>query len=66
MRNDDYVQYGFTCTTEKDVVQRPQCVLRSTMFSHANLNHPSSISISQTGMAEGMQEMTLRHYETKS
>ena len=65
MWNDDYVQYGFTCTTEKDVVQSPQCFPGSTKFSHANLNHQSSMSISKTDVAEGMQEMTLIHYESK-
>ena len=40
--NDDYVQYGFTCVTEKDGTQRPQCILCSTMFSNANLK-PSKL-----------------------
>jgi len=51
--NDDYVQYGFRCTTEKDgtqrpqcvlcSTQRPQCVLCSTMFSNANMK-PSKLN----------------------
>ena len=37
MWNDDYIQYVFTCFTEKDDTQHPQCVLCSIMFSNANL-----------------------------
>ncbi|KAK3885513.1 hypothetical protein Pcinc_010254 [Petrolisthes cinctipes] len=40
--NDDYVKYGFTCATEKDGTQRPQCILCSTLFSNANLK-PSKL-----------------------
>ncbi|KAK4327553.1 hypothetical protein Pmani_001960 [Petrolisthes manimaculis] len=35
--NDDYVCYGFTCVTEADGTERPQCILCSTVFSNANL-----------------------------
>jgi len=41
--NANYVQYGFSCTTEKDGTQRPQCVLCSTMFSNANMK-PSKLN----------------------
>jgi len=41
--NDDYVQYGFSCATEKDGTQRLQCVLCSTMFSNANMK-PSKLN----------------------
>ncbi|KAK8389755.1 hypothetical protein O3P69_009033 [Scylla paramamosain] len=40
--NDDYVKYGFTCATEKDETQRPQCILCSTLFPNANLK-PSKL-----------------------
>ena len=40
--NDGYVRYGFTCTTEKDGTQRPQCVLCNVVFSNANLK-PSKL-----------------------
>ncbi|XP_076359052.1 protein FAM200C-like [Tachypleus tridentatus] len=40
--NDEYVKFGFTCTTEKDGTQRPQCILCSTLFSNANLK-PSKL-----------------------
>ncbi len=40
--NDSYVQYGFTCFTEKDGTQRQQCILCSFMFSNANLK-PSKL-----------------------
>ena len=43
MRNDDYVQYGFTCNTEKDGTQHLQCVMCSIMFSNANLK-PSKLN----------------------
>lgn len=39
---DDYVAYGFTCTTEKDGVQRPQCILCCKLFSNSNLK-PSKL-----------------------
>lgn len=35
--NDDYIQYGFTCVTEKDGTQPRQCIMCSVMFSNANL-----------------------------
>ncbi|XP_076373033.1 protein FAM200C-like [Tachypleus tridentatus] len=40
--NDKYVKFGFTCTTEKDGTQHPQCILCSTLFSNANLK-PSKL-----------------------
>ena len=40
--NDDYVKYGFTCVTEKDGTQRPQCVLCNSMFSNESLR-PSKL-----------------------
>ncbi|XP_075230310.1 protein FAM200C-like [Lycorma delicatula] len=40
--NDKYVGYGFTCTTEKDGTQRPQCILCSKIFSNSNLK-PSKL-----------------------
>ncbi|XP_076325352.1 protein FAM200C-like [Tachypleus tridentatus] len=40
--NDEYIKFGFTCTTEKDGTQRPQCILCSTLFSNANLK-PSKL-----------------------
>ena len=33
----DYVQHGFTCFTEKDGTERPQCILCSKVLSNANL-----------------------------
>lgn len=41
--NNDYVRYGFTCMTEKDGTQRPQCILCSTVFTNANLK-PSRLN----------------------
>ncbi|GLV20116.1 hypothetical protein CBL_21336, partial [Carabus blaptoides fortunei] len=41
--SDDYVRYGFTCTTDKDGIQRPQCILCYKMFSNSNLK-PSKLS----------------------
>jgi len=41
--NDDYVRYGFTCMTEKDGTQTPQCILCSTVFTNANLK-PSRLN----------------------
>lgn len=35
--SDDYVQYGFTCMSEKDGIQQLQCVLRYKIFSNCNL-----------------------------
>ena len=35
--NDDYIRYGFTCVTEADGTQRPQCMLCSIVFANANL-----------------------------
>ena len=35
--NEDYVKYGFTCMTEKDGTERPQCILCSKIFANANL-----------------------------
>ena len=35
--NDKYAIYGFTCTTEKDGTQQPQCILCSKIFSNCNL-----------------------------
>lgn len=40
--NDKYAAYGFTCTTEKDGTQRPQCILCSKIFSNCNLK-PSKL-----------------------
>ncbi|XP_045117651.1 protein ZBED8-like [Portunus trituberculatus] len=40
--NDEYVNFGFTCATEKDGTQRPQCILCITLFSNANLK-PSKL-----------------------
>ncbi|XP_075235473.1 protein FAM200C-like [Lycorma delicatula] len=40
--NDKYVAYGFTCTTEKDGTQRPQCFLCSKRLSNSNLK-PSKL-----------------------
>ena len=41
--NDDYIRYGFTCMTEADGTQRPQCILCSTVFANANLK-PSRLN----------------------
>ncbi|XP_010991120.3 protein FAM200C isoform X2 [Camelus dromedarius] len=41
--DDDYVRYWFTCTTEADGTQRPQCVLCNSVFSNADLR-PSKLS----------------------
>ncbi|XP_005005209.1 protein FAM200C [Cavia porcellus] len=41
--DDDYVRYWFTCTTEVDGTQRPQCVLCNSVFSNADLR-PSKLS----------------------
>ncbi|GLV38082.1 hypothetical protein CBL_10049 [Carabus blaptoides fortunei] len=35
--SDDYVRYGVTCTTDKDSIQRPQCILCYKIFSNSNL-----------------------------
>ncbi|XP_068230406.1 protein FAM200C-like [Palaemon carinicauda] len=35
--NEDYIRYGFTCMTEADGTQRPQCILCSAVFANANL-----------------------------
>uniref|UniRef100_A0A8C6QXG8 Uncharacterized protein n=1 Tax=Nannospalax galili TaxID=1026970 RepID=A0A8C6QXG8_NANGA len=35
--DDDYVRYWFTCTTEQDGTQHPQCVLCNSIFSNADL-----------------------------
>ena len=35
--SEDYVKHGFTCLTEKDGTERPQCILRSKVLSNANL-----------------------------
>ena len=40
--NDDYISYGFTCTTEKDGTQRPQCILCCKIFANSNLK-PSKL-----------------------
>lgn len=40
---DDYVRYWFTCTTEADGTQRPQCVLCNSVFSNTDLR-PSKLS----------------------
>ena len=41
--DDDYVRYWFTCMTEIDGTQRPQCVLCNSVFSNADLR-PSKLS----------------------
>ncbi|XP_005376317.1 PREDICTED: protein ZBED8 [Chinchilla lanigera] len=41
--DDDYVRYWFTCTTEVDGTQCPQCVLCNSVFSNADLR-PSKLS----------------------
>jgi len=32
--NEDYVRYDFTCMTEKDEIQRPQCILCNRIFTN--------------------------------
>ena len=34
--NEDYVRYSFTCMTEKDGTQRPQCILCCKVLANAN------------------------------
>ena len=41
--NKDYVRYGFTCMTEKDGIQRPQCILCCRVLANANLK-PSRLN----------------------
>ena len=35
--SEDYVKHGFTCLTEKDGTERPQCILCSKVLLNANL-----------------------------
>ena len=35
--SEDYVKHGFTCLTETDGTERPQCILCSKVLSNANL-----------------------------
>ena len=41
--NEDYVRYGFTCMTEKDGTQRPQCIVCCRVLANANLK-PSRLN----------------------
>ena len=35
--SENYVQYGFTCVTENDGTQRPQCMLCNNKLSNSSL-----------------------------
>lgn len=35
--SDEYVQYGFTCITERDGSQRPQCMICNAKLSNSSL-----------------------------
>ena len=35
--SEDNIKHGFTCLTEKDGTERPQCILFSKVLSNANL-----------------------------
>ena len=35
--SENYVQYGFTCVTESDGTQRPQCMLCNDKLSNSSL-----------------------------
>ena len=35
--SENYVQYGFTCVTESDETQRPQCMLCNNKLSNSSL-----------------------------
>ena len=35
--SDEYVQYGFTCITEPDESQRPQCTICDSKLSNSSL-----------------------------
>ena len=35
--SENYVQYGFTCVTECDGTQRPQCMLSNNLLSNSSL-----------------------------
>ena len=40
--NDNYVQFGFTCTETTEGLQKPQCIFCNVVFSNANLK-PSKL-----------------------
>ena len=38
--NDNYVQFGFTCTETVEGLQKPQCMLCNVVYSNSNLKPP--------------------------
>jgi hypothetical protein len=63
--SDVCVRYGFTCTTEKDGLQRLQCVLCSLIFWTVIPNHRSCQNISTNRSVAELMYMILTHWSLR-